>query len=1284
MNRILQYTTILFALFLSTHSRGQVATEVGGVVAFEAENFTTNLSPETPVGSVPHSWTLNSVVTGYSGTGYMEATPNAGPPGGNADANSPQLQYLINFTSTGTHYVWVRASADSNTDDSIYSGIDGTAGSTASTLNQYGVWQWTNLPQSGTGAPTISVASTGNHTVNFWMREDGFRFDRVIITTNATFAATTGNAWHIPVSAEATGGATMRTPLMPNAGTAVTIYNGSQFQGGGTPGNQLQTGSTVFYRRLGDTNWSSTTMAFSSTIGNNKYYAGTIPTTGFNPGDSIQYYLRIPFSDHLPTFLYGSDSVSHTSENESDAQGNPFIFTVAPALQPNSGGNYLPVDSGNFEARVYTDTGHIVLAQPDLQGNALASTTTIAPATVKIGDRFYAIGQVTGSMSIPNGLQLTQTLGNQTITSQLTFTSDGVNAADGVLRYEVTNWNAQNWNNTLPTETDFSAGSDTSEHFYGFGEKFNSFDQAGNKVHIMTNDQGGTKGDFTYKSSSWFVSNHGYGLHLDSTAESYFDMRNGQPDRYSIQNLFGTLKFNIVGGPQLTSVMTRYTGYTGRPYLPPPWVFGTWVSSDIWRTGGEVRYAITKYRASGIPISVFVFDSPWEVSYNDFVWNNSQFAAGGTYENVAYNGFSDYTQMLTFLEQNGVKVVCWFTPFLNTSSFQDNVGGATPGQNTGQSPNYATAATNGYFVKTSTTNPAPLTVSWWKGTGSPIDFTNPSAKAWFQGQLTTLLNQSKVLTTDPVIGGFKTDDGEALNSGAPYIPTTASYFNGKTGLEMQNGYCVTYHEAVSELVNPTGILFSRSGFNGTGAFPGGWPGDNQPNYTQDNGLQSVITAGCSAAMSGFSIWGHDIGGYQNANFTTDPADLFMRWTQFGAFTPIMQMHRQVDPSNLQQYPWGYTPAALANFVTYTNLHSQLFPYLYTYAWLASTTGVPIIRPPILLNQTDATEVAVQHTYYFGNELLVAPMNAQDSTSRQIQMPAGNWYDFWTNAKYPGSQTLTWTNSDTTKFPLFVREGSIIPMLINIPQTMCDPSYVSNPGLTTRDSGLQFLIYPGPSTATFTLYDGTTAACTEAGTVTKINLNTIGRQIALNIFQTATPAGVERNGQRLPNLQTLSAFNAATLGWFYDSTNQFVRVKFTRTQATAGSEEIDFGPDTVGDGVTDSWRAFYGITDDNADSDGDGLTNLQEYFAGTNPNDPGSTFSVQSVTPVSGGPGFVVSWQSQPAISYEVQWKHALSDATWNTVSLSFTGTGQVMMFTDDGSQTASFPDEERFYRVIIP
>lgn len=968
-----------------------------------------------------------------------------------------------------------------------------------------------------------------------------------------------------------------------------------------------------------------------------------------------------------PNVTYHYRAAAQNSRGTS--YGNDQTFTVQPLVPPNGAAFHsINSTSGLFQARIYDDTGHLALAMPDLNGNPLANIITFAPPNARIGGALYDFGQVLNVTNIANGIEITQALAGTTITAQLTFTSDGV------MHYEVTNWNG-----LAPTETNITAASDSSEHFYGFGEKFNSLDQSGNKVRMMTADIGGDKGDNSYKCVPWFLSSKGYGFHLDSTAESYFDMRNGAPDRYSIQNLLGTLKFNVVAGPKLTDALSRFTGYTGRPYLPPAWVFGTWVSSDIWRNGGEVRYAVSKHLSSGIPISVFVFDSPWEIGYNDFTWNMTQWGTGGTYEGVNYNGFTSLNDMMTFLQQNGVKVICWMTPFINTSSNNEGI----PGQNTGQSSNYAFGAANNYFVRSSPGGP-PLSVGWWKGTGSPVDFTNPAAKSWLTGQLQTLVTQSNVVTasagSEPAIGGFKTDDGENVNSGPSYIPTTAVYFDGRTGVEMRNGYCIEYHKAISSVLGSNGILFARSGFTGTGQYPGGWPGDNQPNYSQTNGLQSVITSGDSAAMSGYSIWGHDIGGYQNANFESNHADLFMRWAQYGAFTPIMQMHRNVNAGNLEQYPWGYGATALANYVTYAKLHSQLFPYIYTYAKEASTTGLPIIRPLALLNQTDPAVLAVQHTFYFGNELLVAPMNTANSTARNIQLPAGNWYDYWTNAKYIGGQNLAWSNADTSKMPILVREGSIVPMLTNVPQTLCDANYVNNPSITTRDNALQFLVYPGPVPASFLMYDNTSATVTVTGTVTSVTLSSAARPLSFKIFASATPAGVERNGLRLTHLATQNDYNAATTGWFYDSTAKFVLVKFPHA---GGSATLSFGPDSVGDGVTDSWRNYYGVTDDTADTDQDGLTNREEYYAGTNPNDPQSKFGIQSFTSQTGGGGSTVTWPSQFGIVYRVQWKNLLTDPTWQNVAPDFTGTGALTNWTDDGSQTGGF-SLQRFYRVTIP
>src|SRR4029079_11416214 len=92
----------------------------------------------------------------------------------------------------------------------------------------------------------------------------------------------------------------------------------------------------------------------------------------------------------------------------------------------------------------------------------------------------------------------------------------------------------------------------------------------------------------------------------------------------------------------------------------------------------------------------------------------------------------------------------------------------------------------------------------------------------------SLVSGSNVTTasagTEPAIGGFKTDDGETVNSNPnkPYIPTAAAYFDGRTGLEMQNGFCIEYHKTISSVLGSNGILFARSGFNGNRAYPAGW------------------------------------------------------------------------------------------------------------------------------------------------------------------------------------------------------------------------------------------------------------------------------------------------------------------------------------------------------------------------------------------------------------------------------------------------------------------------------
>lgn len=139
-----------------------------------------------------------------------------------------------------------------------------------------------------------------------------------------------GNAWHIPGNPEPRGRGAMRDPvgaLFP--GTIITIFSGSQHQGaGGNPGNQLQVGSSIFFKRSMDAAWTEIPMTFQSATDNNKYYSGTIPAGTFQAGDVVQYYLRIPYSDHETTFLQANGPGSSTTADETAARAAPFTFTL--------------------------------------------------------------------------------------------------------------------------------------------------------------------------------------------------------------------------------------------------------------------------------------------------------------------------------------------------------------------------------------------------------------------------------------------------------------------------------------------------------------------------------------------------------------------------------------------------------------------------------------------------------------------------------------------------------------------------------------------------------------------------------------------------------------------------------------------------------------------------------------------------------------------------------------------------------------------------------------------
>jgi type II secretory pathway pseudopilin PulG len=153
-----------------------------GIVSMEAEHYTAN----TPQGG--HQWTLVTSPIGYLDEGAMEATPDIGT-NQNLDyaANSPRLDFLVNFVKTGTHYVWVRGYGKDGAGDSCHAGLDGQEIESCNRLNYYDpLYAWHRETMDGPDA-TFNVSTAGIHTFNVWMREDGFVIDKIVLTSNISY-----------------------------------------------------------------------------------------------------------------------------------------------------------------------------------------------------------------------------------------------------------------------------------------------------------------------------------------------------------------------------------------------------------------------------------------------------------------------------------------------------------------------------------------------------------------------------------------------------------------------------------------------------------------------------------------------------------------------------------------------------------------------------------------------------------------------------------------------------------------------------------------------------------------------------------------------------------------------------------------------------------------------------------------------------------------------------------------------------------------------------------------
>jgi alpha-glucosidase/alpha-D-xyloside xylohydrolase len=248
-----------------------------------------------------------------------------------------------------------------------------------------------------------------------------------------------------------------------------------------------------------------------------------------------------------------------------------------------------------------------------------------------------------------------------------------------------------------------------------------------------------------------------------------------------------------------------------------------------------------------------------------------------------------------------------------------------------------------------------------------------------------------------------------------------------------------------------------------------WSGDC---YTTWAALAVQVPSALNSGLSLTPFWGSDIGG-----FTCKPglsAELYVRWFQFGAFSPSFRSHGRNWHLRL---PWGWNtgeagvyedgyvpkPEELHNAEVepicrkYLELRYQLLPYNYTLVREACDTGLPMMRALWLHHPDEAEAVKCSDEFLWGRDLLVAPVVARGATERKLYLPRGTWFDWWTGEAREGGHKIT-RAVDLATLPLFVRAGAIIPL---------DPVRQFTAQPVTEPTEVR--IYPGAA-GDYTLYD----------------------------------------------------------------------------------------------------------------------------------------------------------------------------------------------------------------------
>lgn len=530
------------------------------------------------------------------------------------------------------------------------------------------------------------------------------------------------------------------------------------------------------------------------------------------------------------------------------------------------------------------------------------------------------------------------------------------------------------------------------EHYYGFGEKAGLLDRRNTACTMWNSDIPAYTADTDplYQTIPFFLAiRHGmaYGIFVDNTFRSSFDMGKESRGAYAFGAEDGDLNYYVFKEADPKEILSSYTSMVGRMHLPPLWSLGYQQSRWSYPNEKRVREIANGFRSRSIPCDVIYLDIDYMDGYRIFTFNKSN--------------FPDPKKMTSDLAAQGFKIAVIVDPGIKVDT-------AYSAYRSGLDQNVFLHRPDGTLY----------TGKVWPGVCAFPDFTSSKARTWWGENFKVLvdagvrawwndMNEPSVFDVPT-----KTIDLDVIHHNDGRIATHAEEHN-IYGLEMTRA---TYDGVKRLLPDERPFVLTRASYAGGWRYSAAWTGDNVSSWEHLNLAASMCL---NLSLSGQPFVGTDIGG-----FIGHPSgELFARWLELGVFTPLMRAHSVINEVNKE--PWEYGDAFTTINRETIDLRYKFLPLIYTEMEAASRTGIPAMRPMIMEFPAQEEYQGAYGEFMFGDNLLVAPVLDEGDRQKDVQVPPGLWFDYWSDSLVSGPAVVR-VNAPLDRLPLFGRAGAALP------------------------------------------------------------------------------------------------------------------------------------------------------------------------------------------------------------------------------------------------------------------